>query len=347
MFDTKEITKEFILSKVTQYQIFKYYCKNFTEGKLFSSELRGDSSPSCKVYNNNGNLLYFDYGNREKHDCFSYIQKKYLLLYKIELNFYEVLTIIANDFNIIKNIKNFNITPSLNYIGKADDFKNIKTKYSLKKKRRSWNKTDTYWGDYYFSQELLDFYNVEPLDYYWKTNVNGYLDLIYEYKKNIFNPAYSYEEINGYRKILRPYESKLNKWDSCMPKQIIEGYNQLEQTGEYCIITSSRKDTMAWRLLGYNACNPGSEAMFLTDNCFLLLKNRFKHIVINYDNDEQGLKSMKKYSEQFNIPMFIIPKLSNATKDLSDVLYFKGYDTAQNLINNFKNNLIYGSELTV
>lgn len=345
MFDTIGIDKHFILSKVTQYQIFKHYCKNFTEGKLFSSELRSDSDPSCKIYNNNGNLLYFDCGTREKYDCFSYVQAKHKKLYGIDLNFGEVLRVIAADFGFIQKVKDFKVSPSLNYVGLADTFKGIKTKYTIKKKRRPWNKADTYWKDYYFTEELLNFYRVEPLEYFWKSNNNGYLDLVYEYKKNIYNPAYSYEEINGYRKILRPYEVKLKKWDSCMPKQIVEGYTQLDNTGDYCIITSSRKDTMAWRMLGYNACNPGSEAMFLTENCFLLLKNRFKHLVINYDNDIQGMVSMKKYSMEFNIPMFIVPKYSNAVTDLSDVLYFKGYDTAQNLTKNFKNNLIYGSEL--
>jgi hypothetical protein len=339
MFVPEIITKEYILSKVSEYQIFKYYCKNFVENKLFSSELRQDSSPSCKIYNNNGRLLYVDYGSGEKYDCFEYIKVKHRSLYKEDLNFYEVLNIIASDFSIIRKTKDNKITPSLNYIGRADTFKGIKTRYSLKKKRRDWNKADTYWKDYYFTQDLLDFYNVEPLENYWKSGSNEVYNLTYSYKDNIFDPAYSYEEINGYRKILRPYNDK-QKWDSNMPRQIVEGYTQLEQTGDYCIITSSRKDTMAWRLFGYNACNPGSETVFLTENCFLLLKNRFKHIIINYDNDTQGLISMEKYSQQFGIKQFIIPKLSPSVKDLSDLLYFKGWDTTQKIINNFKNNLI-------
>tara|TARA_R110000868_G_scaffold45813_2_gene151757 strand:- start:3312 stop:4331 length:1020 start_codon:yes stop_codon:yes gene_type:complete len=339
MFLPEIITKEYILSKVSEYQIFKYYCKNFVENKLFSSELRQDSSPSCKIYNNNGRLLYVDYGSGEKYDCFEYIKVKHRSLYKEDLNFYEVLNIIASDFNIIRKTKDNKITPSLNYIGRADTFKGIKTRYSLKKKRRDWNKADTYWKDYYFTQDLLDFYNVEPLENYWKSGSNEVYNLTYSYKDNIFDPAYSYEEINGYRKILRPYNDK-QKWDSNMPRQIVEGYTQLEQTGDYCIITSSRKDTMAWRLFGYNACNPGSETVFLTQNCFLLLKNRFKHIIINYDNDTQGLFSMNKYAQEFGIKQFIIPKLSPSVKDLSDLLYFKGWDTTQKIINNFKNNLI-------
>jgi hypothetical protein len=49
---------------------------------------------------------------------------------------------------------------------------------------------------------------------------------------------------------------------------------------------------------------------------------------------------MEKYSQQFGIKQFIIPKLSPSVKDLSDLLYFKGWDTTQKIINNFKNNLI-------
>lgn len=343
MFDTINISKDDVLKKVSQYQIFKYYCKGFVENKLFSSELRHDPTPSCKVYNNNGNLLYYDYGSGDKYDCFGYIQAKYKILFKIDLYFNEVLKIILNDFGVIKNIGDKKITPSLNYIGKPDKFEGIRTKYSLKKKAREWNNADTYWEDYYLKRDLLNFYNVQPLDYYWKVNAGGYLDLVYDYKTNIFDPAYSYEEINAYRKILRPYADKLEKWDSCMPKQIIEGYNQLENTGDKCIITSSRKDTMVWRSFGVNACNPGSETIFLTDNCLELLKSRFKQIIINYDNDTQGIKSMVKYSIEYNLPMFIIPK-SQSIKDISDLVYFKGRETTQKTINNLKINTIYGTE---
>lgn len=310
MFDTIDISKELLLQKVSPYQIFKYYCKNFVENKLFCSELRHDPTASCKIYNNGNNLMYVDFGTGDKYDCFDYVKARHKKQFGIDLYFNEVLRVIANDFGIIKAIKEFKIEPSLNYIGKADNFKGIKTKYILKKKKREWNKCDTYWQDYNLMFGLLDFYKVEPLDSYWRSNRNGYLDLVYNYAHNVFNPAYSYEEINGYRKILKPYAEKHHKWDSCMPKQIVEGYNQLENTGTYCIITSSRKDTMVWRMLGYNACNPGSETIFLTQNCLNLLKQRFKHIIINYDNDEQGIISMKKYSIEHNLPVFIIPKLS-------------------------------------
>jgi hypothetical protein len=339
MFDTINLSKDYLLTKVSQYQIFRYYCKNFVENKLFSSEFRSDSSPSCKIYNNNGNLLYHDYGSGESYDCFSYIQAKFKIMYNISLYFDEVLKVITTDFGLIKQIGDKKLTPSYNYIGKADTFKGIKTKYTLRKKQRAWNRTDTYWEDYHLSQELLDFYNVQPLEHYWKSQ-GDYLNLVYSYKDNIFDPAYSYEEINGYRKILRPYATKLQKWDSCMPRQIIEGYNQLENTGDICLITSSRKDTMVWRSFGINACNPGSETMFLTDNCLELLKNRFKQIIINYDNDEQGIKSMNKYSLEYNLPMFIIPK-SPGIKDISDLVYFKGEDFTQKTINNLKNNLVW------
>ena len=66
MFDSIGIDKEFILSKVSQYQIFKYYCKPYKEGVLFCSELREDNTPSCKIYNNaNGKFIYCFYRDWE------------------------------------------------------------------------------------------------------------------------------------------------------------------------------------------------------------------------------------------------------------------------------------------
>ena len=87
---------------------------------------------------------------------------------------------------------------------------------------------------------------------------------------------------------------------------------------------------MVWRLFNINAISPQSESIFLNENQFDLLKLRFKKIIINYDNDVQGLKSMDKFSNQFNIDKLIIPEY----KDISDYIKYQGYDKTKNLINN-------------
>ena len=62
-----------ILSRITEYDIFMYYCPNFKElKKKFNSDLREDRSPTVSIIPYNGKLLYKDFGNSEHtFDCFN------------------------------------------------------------------------------------------------------------------------------------------------------------------------------------------------------------------------------------------------------------------------------------
>ena len=72
-----------ILEKISEYDIFRYYCPSFTKFKLkFCSDLRKDSFPSVSIINWNGKLLYKDFGHPEHtFDCFNYVKHK-LYVYK-------------------------------------------------------------------------------------------------------------------------------------------------------------------------------------------------------------------------------------------------------------------------
>ena len=51
-----------ILGKISEYDIFVYYCPRFKElGKKFSSDLREDKSPTVYITPYNGKLLYKDW----------------------------------------------------------------------------------------------------------------------------------------------------------------------------------------------------------------------------------------------------------------------------------------------
>ena len=85
-----------ILGKITEYDIFVYYCPNFKElGKLFISDLREDRSPTVSIIPYNGKLLYKDFGSPDHTcDCFNYIK------YKYNCSFIDTLRIIDCDFNL-------------------------------------------------------------------------------------------------------------------------------------------------------------------------------------------------------------------------------------------------------
>jgi len=324
--DSLGLNKDYILNKVSEYQIFSFYCKNFKEiNKPFLSEFYADSKPDCRIFISTTGLMYKDFGEPHHYfNCFGYVMQKFSCTY------IEALKIIANDFGIIKMIKDFKVTPSANYVGLPDkQFGNSKT--ILKVKFRDWYpKIDTYFYDYYIAQKTLDLYLVKAISHYWLNK--KYLDelfLAYDYTKNVFDPAYSYEEGEDFRKILRPY-NKEYKWVSNVPRRYYQGYKQLDNFADILLITSSLKDVMVWKTFGINAICPTGESTFLTDNAFELLKYRFKNIFINFDSDKDGRIYSKKYSEQFNLKEVFIPDY----KDISDYIYFRGYFETQQLITN-------------
>jgi hypothetical protein len=332
--DVIHITKDLVLGQASEYQIFKFYCKNFNElNKLFCSDLRSDNNPSCSIKALAKGLYYKDFATGDGYDCFSYVQKYMKVKFNEDLNFQETLKVISTDMGFIKKVQNKKIIPSLNYVGLPDRFDRYDTIIRIKK--RKWQDYDIYWDKYHLNRDILNFYNVVPITDFWISKNNSDLINIYTEKDN--DLAYSYEHGNGMRKILRPYAERMNKWVSNIPRNVFSGWNQLEQKADILIVTKSLKDCMVWRLFGINAISPQSEVMFLNENQFELLTMKFDKIILNYDNDDQGLKSMNRFSQQFGIKSFIMP---DGIKDISDYISIEGYDKTKQLIKNFKNYLI-------
>ena len=164
--DVVHFTKDMVLSNVSEYQIFRFYCENFVEvGKLFRSNLRSDNTPSCSIKAFPKGLYYKDFGTGEYYDCFSYVQKYFKVKFNEDLNFQETLKVISNDFGFIKKLDNKKIIPSLNYVGLPDKLNRYNT--IIKIKSRQWKDYDTYWDKYCLDRDILNFYNVVPITDYW------------------------------------------------------------------------------------------------------------------------------------------------------------------------------------
>lgn len=73
----------------------------------------------------------------------------------------------------------------------------------------------------------------------------------------------------------------------------------LPKTGEYLVVTKSLKDVMTLYSLGIPAIAPISENCFLSESQYNRLKERFKYIVLLYDNDRPGLRSMVSIKKKF------------------------------------------------
>lgn len=326
-FDDAEIdvTKEEILSKVSQLDIFKKYCKNFEElDKSFKSEFYYDTNPSCRIYiNQNNSPCYKDFGTGEFYDCFSYVQKKF------SVNFHESLRIIATDFNINQLKISFN--PQFRSLLMLNDPIDVKPYPKAKSKieiyPQNYSLTDyNYWSQYKIPFQLLEDYDVFACKYVYLYKADK--TTIFEYKKS--NPIYGYRFTNDGKysyKIYFPLAEKKYKWlFSGGSANDIEGYDQLDFHGDTLILTKSLKDCMCYRLFGINAISLQGEANKVPEGLFDKLLKRYNTIIVNYDNDEQGIKSAKALCQKYNLESFVFDK----AKDLSDLIKEHGIDEAIN-----------------
>jgi len=321
-----QVTEQEILSKVSEFDIFKKYCSNFIElDKSFCSDLRYDKNPDCRIYISTNNRLYYkDFSSGEHLSCFHYIMKKYNCTY------YEALNIISTDFNIKKITYSKNIVP-LGIIPKSINPIGVKIKSSIEIKSQPWTIYDyNYWNQYNINFEILDLYNVFSCKYIFL--IKGDKRYITEYKNN--NPVYAYRftNLNKYSyKVYRPLEpNKQFKWlFSGGVSSDIEGYDQLPLNGKILVLTKSLKDCMCYYTLGIPAISLQGEANKLEQDLVDKLLKRFDLIIVNYDNDPPGIKATESLVNQYKFKHFYI----DDEKDLSDYIKQFGIDKAKKLIN--------------
>ena len=300
-----------ILGKITEYDIFMYYCPTFKElGKKFSSDLREDKSPTVYITPYNGKLLYKDFGNSDHvFDCFNYVK------YKYNCSFVDALRIIDCDFNLGLSPNTAGKQFTMGIMGYRQSVVPVfdKNPVIIRKKKRPWNQEDAkFWSKYLVSKKILTKFAVEPISHFW-VNSNRFTC------KSI---TYAFKFKNRY-KIYSPYEDK-NKWLSNTNKQDVQGFNQLPETGARLIITSSLKDVMCLHAAGYDSIAMQSEMQIPEEKLISELKNRFDTIEILYDNDfnkatNPGQVMAKKICDLYGFKNICLP-VTFESKDPSDLV---------------------------
>lgn len=310
--------KDSILCKISEYDIFRYYCHNFKNyGDKFCSELREDRSPTCSIVPWKGKVIYKDFGSGDSHDCFSYIQAKY------GLTFSEAMRVIDTDFGL--GLQSGTVIKSQIAItyGTQDVIERRPTK--IEKKARQWNVEDkNFWSQFHIPKHLLTKFGVQPIDYFW----------INEARYRCHTPSYVYN-INGRYKVYRPFETE-GKWYSNTSKDDIQGWRQLKDNGDIVILASSLKDVMCLNVLGYEAIALQSEMQMPSTELIKQLSERFTIVAVLYDNDFEkdanpGQTMANKICAEFNLINIILPA-HYKSKDISDLMRDHGVEVAEKIV---------------
>lgn len=322
----KKLTKETILDKTTQEEIFRFYIGvDFTINKAFKSPLRKDNVPSFVVYSlSNGDLRFKDF-NGAQGSCFDLV----MILYQV--SFSETLYIINRDLNL-----NIVKTNSINsYNRQYKDYKPDKLLSNsklLQFKPQLFTANDLkYWSAYGISEDTLKLYNVFSAKYI-------FLDKRLILRYNDYNPIYCYKFDNTV-KVYRPFANKGEyKWMSNVTKDDIQGYNALDFSRDTLIVTKSLKDVMCLHELGYSAIAPQAEGNRNQYDAINTIATYFDKIFILFDNDDTGIKganSLKEYLSMDSKIIFIENIIK--VKDISDHMKEYGIEMSRNLLNKLIN----------
>lgn len=305
-----EITLDWILSKVTEYEIYAKYIGEFKVGMIYNSPFRKDKNPSFGIFysKRTHQLLFKDHGTGECGNIIKFVQ-----LYTGKTEYKDILKDIVNKLNITNNTK----------LDHSKEYKQP-TETIIGVVRQDFTEADKqYWSQFNIDLETLKKYDVNSIKYYL---CNGIVKGIYKPE----NPMYAYKVYNNF-KIYRPLADKYHKWRNNLTEYDIQGYKQLPEKGDILIITKSLKDVMCLCKMGIPAVSPASESTFIPNIALEELKKRFKRIIILFDRDKAGCKYLRKISQGTGLEPMLIHKKFKA-KDISDAIKLNGFETIKNWI---------------
>lgn len=320
------LTKDFILSKVKEEEIWSHYGVPITKG-LFCSKIRVDKTPTCSLYRNrSGRLIMKDFGTNWSGDCFAYVSELY------NISFYEALQTIANDFGLVKlNIEKHK--PKIKYNG--EEIK-VNSAAIIQVEIRPFQQYELdWWARYGISEKTLKKYNVFSCKNVW---LNGNLFHLEKDKQLVFGYYGGVKDgIELWRLYFPQRRNSKYKFIANWPSSKLQGAKQLDtKNTDLLVVQKAMKDLMVMHEYGIPSVAPNSENTPISDRTLEKLKSKYNKIVYFFDNDEPGLMALSKVKEKHPdiICYHINPELG--VKDISDLRKKYGKKVTDKFIEEFK-----------
>jgi hypothetical protein len=323
---SERITKELLLSKHSQEKYMEHYLGVHVGKGLFKSPLRADRTPTCSFYKNSrGELLMKDFGNGFCGNFISVVMEKY------KISFVEALKTIANDFGIVEYKNHRKNPPKIQYSNKIlekterarinveiQDF----TPYQLR-----------WWASQGITKETLKKFRVFSCK---NVFLNNALFANYQLSCNMYGYYGGKKDNEELWRIYRPGQKKF-KFISNWTKYMLQGSHMLPKTGETLFITKSLKDVMVLYEMGLPAIAPCSEVLFMHENQLRALRDRFKRIIVFFDNDQPGINGMRNIKKKYQDLEYIYIPRKYCAKDISDAVKLYGKDKVEETLKQWLN----------
>lgn len=309
--NSSESVKE-IMDRVSQGDILTHYFNITSLPVLINSPLRKDNHPSFSIYSPDGKRVkYIDFATGERGDIYTLMQKCF------NLSFPEVIRKIGRDryFKTNKAEVDFCATP---FMGKKFS---TRTPSDIKVKIRDWEKHDIdYWESFGISLQWLKYAEVYPISH----------KIVYKDDKRYVFPAAKYaycfverKEEKVTLKVYQPF-SKLYKWSNKNDGSVVGLWTKIPQKGDKLVICSSLKDALClWANIHIPCVYVQSETTGMSETAQNVLKSRYKHIYVCFDNDAPGLRDAENFYAQTGFQNVVLPSFDGG-KDISDFFKSQG-----------------------
>lgn len=334
MFDIKpELSAKYILSRVTQEEIFTHFLKReVVFNSFFCSPLRHDKEPTCTFKWVGSYLLYRDWAEDKPYNCFEIVKKIYNCDYFTALEIiYEEL--IDGRNNIIRHV-----APDIGGNNSLDAG-------SQKRNKKSINITiSNYWQkevvdylkSYHLTAKQIDKFKFIPVKAVWLDD-----KIVYSYKRDDPAFAYYFGKTDKGEERWKVYFFRRKMFRFLCNTNRINGWIQLPEKSELLVITKSMKDVACLDVFNIPAISMQNETTIPYDYIMEELKSRFNTIVSLYDFDRTGVINANKLKKLYNVPYLFFTNgrfgsKNYGVKDFSDFLQLKGkHETKQFLNENF------------
>ena len=361
--NSSKLTKQLILSKVSQVTIFSTYL-NLSDkivqycidtGELICSPIRDDVHPTCGFrYDNKGKLKFRDFAGYFWGDCFDIVA---LIMGGIYNKQYDI----SNREDFVKVLRHITFTFKDIFYGQEKDINLINEIntgiVAIKHKKpnielvvRNWNEYDKeYWGKFGVPLQYLNINFIYPVEQYY---INRKINPEPKYFYNANDPCYGYclgQDRSGVYNI-KLYFPNRNKTVTRFITNCnhLEGIYNLDKTDyDIIVITKSTKDrvSLGAAILRINSLYGGvdkkvgvinipHETYKLRQNEFDWLKGKLSDrgkIVSLMDNDSTGKHEAIWLRNNYQIIPLLIPAIYCA-KDFAELVSKHKFDEVVNLI---------------
>ena len=312
-----ELSVDTILSKISAYDIYRFYFGDFKINEVTYNHLRGEKggTPSFVIGNKgkHGELRHMDFSSSSwRGDCFDLVRSIY------NCSLWEACVKIDQDFGL-----GIHSTPLRDYkkiVSKYSQPEELGKRYSLiQVVTRKFTKEElAYWEEYHITPEELKsnhIYSIKEL-YINKSRYALSNDVL----------RFGYLICGGYWKIYFPHESKKRKWLSNVPLTTIYGLENIDKDHN-TLIVDSLKDMIVCKKI-YNhviqvqneslSCISKEDAEYITANS--------KEVFVGFDADEAGKLASRLVTgtygwKHINPPDYL---LQECCKDWADWAKHKG-----------------------